>query len=209
MKLFGNKVDHPLADDVELQRVLKDLPAQEASVALNSAAAWYESVAATKEFRPERRLELLLQIDEAVLPHTRRLARDYLVAPRQTRAHEFRLWQINHDYWAHLAIAYGDTLRRCRNDDRAMAAIKPQLALLCARHFNACGGRLKWEQFRYGPIEGELWSTAGAAYLDAVKAQVTDMKVNLYGNTGATTPEAEYLRVLVLYASSPDNLLPV
>jgi hypothetical protein len=208
MKLFGNKVDHPLADDAEVHRVLKDLPAQEASVALESAAAWYESLMATTEFRPERRLELLLQIDEAVLPHTRRLARDYLVTPRQTRAHEFRLWHVNHNYWTRLAAAYEDTLSRCRADEKVAAAIKPQIALLCARCLNACGGRLKWQQFRYGPITGELWTSAGEAWLEAVRAQVTDMRVNLFGSA-TTTPEAEYLRILILYSSSPDNLLPV
>ena len=209
LNLFSNRVDHPLADVGEAQKVLKELPGQEASAALDSAAAWFESIAATKEFRPERRLELLFQIDEAVLPHTRRLSREYLVTPRQTRAHELRLWKINHDYWTHLAAAYGDTLRRARADEKIGAAIKPQLGLLCARLLNACSGRLKWEQFRYGPIEGDLWQSAGAAYLDAVNGQAADTTVNLYGNSYPTTPEAEYLRVLILYASSPDNLLPV
>jgi hypothetical protein len=209
IKLFGNKVDHPLADDAEVQRVLNELPAQEAAMALDSAAAWYESLMATGEFRPERRLELIMRIDEAVLPHTRRLARDYLVAPRQTRAHEFRLWQVNYNYWTALATAYHDTLRRVRSDDKAAAALKPQLALLCARHLNACGGRLKWQQFRYGPIGGELWTSAGEAWLEALRAQAAGLPVHLYGNTGATTPEAEYLRILILYSSSPDNLLPV
>lgn len=208
LKLFGNKVDHPLADPDEVQRVLKDLPAQEASAALDSAAAWYESLMSTAEFRPERRLEVMLQIDEAVQPHTRRLARDYLVAPRQTRAHEFRQWQINHSYWTRLAEAYEDLLRRCREDDKVAAALKPQMALLCARHLNACGGRLKWQQFRYGPITSDLWSSAGQTWLDALKARVNGFGVNLYANL-ATTPEAEYLRILVLYSSSPDNLLPV
>jgi hypothetical protein len=209
LKMFGTKVDHPLADADEVERVLKELPTQEATAALDSAAAWYESLAATTEFRLERRLDLLLRIDEAVLPHTRRLARDYLVTPRQTRAHEYRLWQLNHNYWTRLATAYEDTLARCRADEKAIAAIRPQLALLCARQMNACGGRLKWQQFRYGPISGDLWTSAGAAYLEAVRAQVTDMSVSLYANAGTTTPEAEYLRVLILYSSSPDNLLPI
>ena len=207
--MFGTKVDHPLADNNEVQRVLKDLPAQEASAALDSAGAWFESLMMTAEFRPERRLDLIFQIDEAVMPHTRRLARDYLVAPRQTRAHEFRLWQANHGYWTRLVAAYEDTLQRCHDDEKTAAAIKPQMALLCARQFNACSGRLKWQQFRYGPIDGNLWSRAGEAYLAAVRAQVADMKVSLYGSAGTTTPAAEYLRILILSSSSPDNLLPV
>jgi hypothetical protein len=179
LKLFGNKVDHPLADPDEVQRVLKDLPAQEASVALDNAAAWYESLMATSEFRPERRLEVMLQIDEAVRPHTRRLTRDYLVAPRQTRAYEFRHWQINYGYWTRLAEAYEDLLRRCREDEKVAAAIKPQMALLCARHLNACDSRLKWQQFRYGPITSDFWSSAGQTWLDALRARVSGLRVIL------------------------------
>jgi hypothetical protein len=209
MRLFGNKVDHPLADDAEVQRVLKELPAQEASAALDSAAAWYESLMATAEFSPEARLDLLLRLDETVLPHTRRLARDYLVTPRQTRAHEFRLWQIDHNHWERLAAAYEDTLCRYVDDDKGAAALRPQLPLLCARLLNACGNRLKWQQFRYGPVTPELWTSAGLAWLTAVRAQVAGVQVSLYANSGTTTPEAEYLRILILSSSSPDNLLPV
>ena len=88
-----------------------------------------------------------------------------------------------------LVAAYEDTLQRCHDDEKTAAAIKPQMALLCARQFNACSGRLKWQQFRYGPIDGNLWSRAGEAYLAAVRAQVADMKVSLYGSAGTTTPD--------------------
>lgn len=208
MRLFGKKVDHPLADDAELKKVLKELPAQEASTALDSAAAWYESLMATDEFPAEARLDILLRIDEAVLPHTRRLARDYLVAPRQTRAHEFRLWQVDHDYWERLASAYEDTLRRYL-DGKAASALRSQLPLLCARLLNACANRLKWQEFRYGPVTPELWTSAGLGWLVAMRAQVAGVQVSLYDNAGKTTPEAEYLRILILSSSSPDNLLPV
>lgn len=209
LKLFGNKVDHPLADPDEVQRVLKELPAQEATAALDSAAAWCESLSATAEFPAEDRLNLVLKIDEAVLPHTRRMARDYLLSPHQTRAVEFRLWQINHAYWTALAAAYGDLLFGRKTGDKLAAVIKPQLALLCARYLNACGNRLKWRQFRYGPVEPELWAGVGEAWLVALRAKVNTVPVQLYANAGTTTPEAEYLRVLVTHSSSPDNLLPV
>lgn len=209
LRLFGGKVDHPLADPEEFQRVLKALPAQEAGAALESTAAWCESLTGNPEFRLEFCLETVLQLDEAVLAHTRRLARDYLVAPRQTRAEEYRLWQVNHNYWSALAEAYGDMLRRYGADDKGASAIKPQLALLCARYLHACSGRLKWQQFRYGPIAPDLWLGAGTAWLAALRAKVTNLPTQLYANTGTTTAEAEYLRALVLHSSSPDNLLPV
>lgn len=209
LNLFAAKVDHPLADAQEARRALNELPALEASAALDSATAWLESLVATAEFRPGRRLDLIFQIDEAVLPQTRRLARDYLVTPCQTRAREFRLWQTNHGYWAGLATAYEDTLRRCSGDGKDAEAVRRRLGLLCMRLLHACANWLKWEHFRYGPIDHSVWTVAGQAYLEAVRAQVAGESANLYANTGTTTPAAEYLRILILQSSSPDNLLPV
>lgn len=209
LSLFSSKVDHPLANPKEARRVLNELPALDAAAALDSATAWLESLVNTDEFRSERRLELILQIDEAVLPQTRRLARDYLVTVQQTRAQEFRSWQLNHGYWKSLAAAYRDILHRFHEGGKGADAIRPSLPLLYTRLLHACGGKLKWEQFRYGPLDDGLWALAGEVYLDAVKAQMATARVALYGQGSTTTPEAEYLRLLVLHASSPDNLLPV
>ena len=206
---FSAKVDHPLADASEVRRVLNQLPAQEPAEALDSATAWLESLVATPEFRPERRLELIAQIDEAVLPQTRRLGRDYLTTLRQTRAGEFRLWRINYAYWSHLAAAYQDTLSRYRNNENAADALRPRLGSLCARLLNAYGSQLKWLQFRYGPIEGGFWKLAGDAYLEAERGQVAGRAIRLYANADERTPTAEYLKILLLQASSMDKLLPI
>lgn len=209
LKLFGgNKVDHPLADPEELQRLLKALPAQTPPDALEGAGVWYESLATSVELKPERRAELLFLLDETVVPQTRRSARDYLLAPRQTRAQEYLVWQINHRYWSRLAVAYEAILNECRNEDRVAAALRPQLPRLCARHLNACGNRVKWLQFRYGPADAELWRSAGQTWLEAQRRQIAGVTVKLYANT-TTTTEAEYLRLLVFHASSPESLLPV
>ncbi len=206
--LFSAKPDHPLADAKAARRAVAELPALEPAAAIDSAMAWLESLIATDGFRPERRLELILQIDEAVLPQLRRLTREYLTTPRLSRGQEFKLWQLNRGYWAELAAAYDDTLERCRDDGKAAEALKPQLALLCARLLHAYGGRLKWDQFRYGPVDGSLWAACGRAYLAAAQVRLARRGVTLYANVASST-EAEYLKLLVFQASSMDNLLPV
>lgn len=204
---FSAKPDHPLADAKEARRVLNELPAQEPAAAIDSATAWFESLVATVEFKPERRLELIFQIDEAVLPQTRRLAREYLTSPRQTRSQEYRLWQLSRGYWAELAAAYEDSLSRLRAGEKGVEALKPQLAMLCARLLHAYGGRLKWDQFRYGPVDSGVWQAAGTAYLDTAAAGLAQKAVTLFG--GETNPEAEYLKLLLFQSSSMDNLLPI
>lgn len=209
LRIFPPKVDHPLADPKEASRVVGELPMLEASAALDSATAWLESLAATSEFPAGPRLDLILQIDEAVLPHTRRQTREYLTTPRQTRAWEHRFWQINHGYWLALVAAYRAILQQHLDRIRGSEAIRPRLALLCARVLHACGQELKWARFRYGPIGGDFWLLAGGVYLEAVKYQVARERVVLHANAPETTPEAEYLRVLILYTSSMDSLLPL
>ena len=208
IRLFANRDEHPLADEAEADRLLKELPSQDPAAALDNAAATCDSLTTGLALRPEYRLQLLLLIDEAVLAHTRRLARDYLLAPRQTRAQEFKLWQINQRYWISLAEAYEDSLRRYREGEKGASAMKSMLPVLCARHLSACGNLLKWQKFRYGQIDGQLWGVAGQTWLEALRGRFTQARVQLYQNV-LTSTEAEYLRLLILHSSSPDNLLPV
>ena len=207
--LFTAKGEHPLADAREAKRVLGELPAKDPVAALDSAGAWLESLPATTDFRPERRLELILQIDETVLPQTRRLCREYLTAKRLGRTQEFRHWQINRRYWGHLVVAYEDVMVRYLGGEKGADAIKSHLPLLCARLLHAYSGRLKWDLFRYGPIDPQVWAASGGAYLAALQARAHRKSIRLYGADSETTVEAEYLRLLIFQASSMDNLLPV
>ena len=207
-RLFSAKPDHPLADAKEAKRLLAELLTLEPADAVDSAEAWLESLVATEDFRCEHRLELILQIDEAVLPQLRRLTRDYLTTPRLTKGQEFKLWQMDRNYWASLSAAYEDTLERCRRNAKDAETIKPRWALLCARLLQAYGGRLKWDQFRYGPIDNSLWAAAGGAYLAAAQNRQTQTRLALYAGNESSV-EAEYMRLLVFQASSMGNLLPV
>ena len=206
--LFSAKASHPLADAREAKRVLGALPAQDPALAVDAASAWLESLPATDEIRPERRFELILQIDDTLLPQTRRLCRDYLSSKRVVRAQEFRQWQLNRRYWGELVVAYEDVMARYLDGEKGTEGVKSHFPLLCARLLHAYSGRMKWDQFRYGPVDPQVWAAAGGTYLAALQARVQHKSVRLYGAGSETTVEAEYLRLLVMEASSMGNLLP-
>jgi hypothetical protein len=208
--LFSAKPDHPFADTREAERALNDFPAQDPAQALDSATAWLESLAATTGFKPDRRLELILQIDQAVLPQTRRLGRDYLTTQRLSRVQEYKWWQLSRGYWEELVRNYEDLLRRYQAQEKGADGLKTQLPLIHARLLHAYGNRLKWDQFRYGPIESGIWLAAGGLYLAAAQSKQAQKPVALYpGGSAETTVEREYLKLLLFQASSMDNLLPV
>jgi len=93
LKLFGGgKPDHPLADEKGAKEVLASLPPNDAFKAIEEIRHWIESLIATEGFKPERRAELVMQLDETAQVHQRKLARDYLSNPRLPKFQEARLW---------------------------------------------------------------------------------------------------------------------
>ena len=213
--LFGRKDwgDHSLADPKAAKEALEALTREGASdpaAALEDAAAWLEPLPGVDNMPLERRAELALQLDDAAAPLARRLARDYLTAVRN-RSQEFRYWQAAMTYWRNLIAAYENCLERAEADPKGQALLnKSFLPLLYARLLHAYGGLLKWEQFRYGPVTGELWQAAGHTYLRAAQARVSDRSLNLYANwPGETSVEREYLKLLVFQTASMNNLLPL
>lgn len=205
---FSAKHGHPLADAKEARRVMAELPALDPGTAVDHATAWFESLAVSDDFRLDLRLERLFQLDESALPQVRRLAREYLALAPTARAQEFKLWQANSNYWFQLAAAYEKCLAAYAAAEKGSEPIKASLGLLYARLLSAYAGQFKWNQFHYGPSDGKLWLAAGRIYLAAVDATLAKRSVAFHAG-GETTPEAEYLKILVFHASSMDNLLPL
>ena len=67
-KFFGaGRSDHPMADPREARRLLEELSARD-DQALEELTHWQESLAGAEGFRPERRFQLVAQVDEAAQP---------------------------------------------------------------------------------------------------------------------------------------------
>lgn len=208
--IFSAKSNHPLADAKEAKRVIGELSVREAAPALDEVTGWLESIATDEYLKLSERLALIFQLDEAAQPHARKLGRDYLTSPRLGRQQEFKLWQANHDVWAQLGNAYDSCLTRYKGQEKGSEAIKADVPLLILRMLRAFSGQLKWDQFRYGPINAELWRRMGRAYLFAEQGSFSRESITPYPNVpGESTVEQEYLKALLFQASSMDSLLPL
>ncbi len=206
--LFAGKGNHPLSDAKEARAALSPLAAAQPLDAVEDLSAWLEPLPGADGLKLEQRAEIVLLLDETGITHARRLARDYLTTPQSTRVKGLRQWQCAHDYWQKLTLAYADCLTRLVDNPKSLSPAR--LALLNARLLHAYGVRLKWEQFRYGPIDTALWADAGRVYLQASAGKLADTKVRLYANApDDTSAELEYLKLLVFHTSSMDKLLPL
>lgn len=207
--LFQAKSDHPLADPKELRRFLAELPSDNAFRALDEVMGWLESCQ-SNELAGFVRFNIVRQLDEVAQPHLKRLARDYLHSPRLSRSEEKRLWTIIHGFWEVVARQYELCLETASLKDKNAEQLKPHLPLLTARIIAALGAALKWQHFRYGPIEGDHWMRMGRPYLLADSQGFAGKSLQMYpGQGGVASPAGEYLKVLLFQASSLDCLLPL
>lgn len=206
---FSSKNSHPLADAREAKRIFAGIAISEPLIAVEDAGAWLESLAADNKLKLEQRLDLIFRLDEAAAAQARRLGRDYLTLAGSSRASGSKHWQAGHGYWQLLAAAYLDCMARHRAAGKEGDAIRTQLPLLYGRLICALAAQLKWDQFRYGPVERDYWQTLGSVYLAAVDAKAAQKSLQFYTGLAESTIEAEYLKVLVFHAASMDNLRPL
>jgi hypothetical protein len=205
IKLFGSaRPDHPMADPKEAKRILEELPAQDPIKALEELGHWHESVSQAEGFRPEQRIRLLLQIDDAAQARVKKITRDYQSPARLSRVQENRLWTAAHGYWrqAGLGLAHGvDLFVRGAKGAESAKSLLPQLLVRCLR---ALAQQIKWMHLRYGPYDLAVWGVFNRVYGYAEARNLAQSGVQ-----GDTTPQLEYLRGLMFSASSPEGMLPV
>ena len=212
LNLFSSRPDHPLAEARELKRIVAELPIDNAYKVVDEIHGWFESLLVSADFRADLLFEVVRQLDEAAQPHLRRVARDYLHTPRLSKNDERRLSSISFAYWGELANLYTRCLEAARQapKDKVGEALKPSLPLIAARLIAARGHQLKWVLLRYGQVGEEIWRALGLSYLAADAAGFAQKPVQLYpGQTGMTSVQQQYLRPLMLFASSMDSLIPL
>ncbi|MBI2508797.1 MAG: hypothetical protein HYV99_02020 [Betaproteobacteria bacterium] len=188
----GGKADHPMADARQAQRIVAELPANDAGKALQEITEWLESLNATEGFKLDRRFENIDLLDGAAKNHQRKLAQDYLSTSRQQKFQENRLWNGINGYWKELGASYVLCIKHYESGFSGAASIKKSLPVIVARALRALTLQLKWTLLRYGPVEPRAWSEIARLYQAAEQKGIAD-----------------FLKALMLSASSTDGLPPV
>ncbi|MBI4291457.1 MAG: hypothetical protein HY661_08265 [Betaproteobacteria bacterium] len=211
LNLFrSSKPDHPLAELKEARNILEAVPANDSFKALDELAHWHESVRAVEGFKPEYRAQLVQLIDETAQIHLRRLSREYLSSPRLPKFQENRLWVAIHEYWRQSALAMVFCIEPYASGAKGTDALKSAAPLLSVRALRALAAQMKWQYLRYGPFDNSLWAMVAKIYALAEQKNFARIRLAVYPNVpGESSPEQEFLRAVVLAASSPDGLTPV
>jgi len=210
LKVFGRAAAaHPLADEQERNRVLREVSGLESHRALAELARWLRSTAADVGLRPEKKVGIVHALEAAGRVPMRMLAREYLAAPRLGKSQEEHLWGSIHGFCAAAAQGYLQCASGVAPDARAAAGQKSRIVPLAVHALRALGTQLKWEHMRYGPVDPGIWAELGRLYARLDAAGVAEVAVREFpGSPSRTTPRQEFVRIAMFGACSPGSLLP-
>jgi hypothetical protein len=199
-----------MADIKEARKLLEELPAGDAFRCADELTHWLHSVMVEESFKAEYRAQLIQLLDETAQTQLRKLARNYMVSPRLAKYQEIRLWKTIYEYWRQAALAYAGCIDLYATGAKGADALKVSLPLLLTRALRALGAQVKWMYVRYEPTDPLVWGIVAKVYALAENRKLAHSAVTVYpGIPGDSTPEREFLKAVMLSASSPDCLLPL
>ena len=208
--LSGSKVDHPMANPVQARQVVAELPDQDATMALEKIAEWLESLNQAEGFKVDRRYESVDLLDGAARRHQQELTQEYLSTPRVQKFQENRLWSAAFGYYKELGEAYVRCIKECVSGFDGASAAEKVLPAIVARALRALAMQLKWTLLRYGLVERRIWTHLALLYRFAEEKGLSEKAIGVYPVPHPqTTVKREFLKALMLPASSLDGLTPV
>lgn len=199
-----------MADPAQARQIMDGLPAKDPIKALEEIADWLESVNHADGFEVDRRLESVELFDIAARRHQTELTKEYLSTPRVQKFLENRLWSAGFAFCQQLGDAYIRCIKEYLSGFSGSTATGTTLPVIVARGMHAFALQLKWTLLRYGLVEERIWAEIAQLYRLAGQKEIADESVVLYpGADGETTVRREFLKALMLTASSTDGLPPV
>lgn len=208
--IVGSKVDHPLADLKQTRALIAGLPPYDSVRALEEVTGWLESLTGAEGFKLDRLFEVIDLLDTTGKNHHRKVVHDYLGMSRQQKFQENKLWTCGYKFSKALGDSYVQCLRLHESGAAGAAALRKQMPLVVARGLRSRALQLKWTMLRYGLFDPVLWSSIGELYRHAEKGGYTDSPITVYpGLHGSGTVRQDYLKIMMLWASSADVLPPL
>ncbi len=205
----GGKPDHPMADMKRAQELVGELP-QDSYKALDEVTFWLDSLNRTEGFKLDQRYALVDLIDQSARNHQRKLAQEYLAAPRLQKFQENRMWKLSFEFWKTLGTAYSVLIEQFQSGASGAGSVRNLLPVVTARALRCLKMQLKWVLLRYGTVEDRIWADLARLYQFAEDKDFAIKRIEVYpGGEEPVSVEEEFVKALMLSISSTDSLLPL
>ena len=201
----GTKPETPAADSSRLQALVANLPEADSADALQEIGKQLEEMHRSTDLKVDPHFRSLDLLDGASRQHERALLLEYLATPRHKKSHEQKLWSSAYNFWRELGEGY----QRCFRESEKAGAAKSALPIFVGRALRALRQQLRWALLRYESAEPRVWTDMANLYRYAEEKGFTTEQIAVYpGSSGSGTAKQEYLKALMLAASSTDSLQP-
>ena len=208
--IFGKKSDHPLAELKSVQKMLDDMPKNDAHRTLVEIADLIESLREAEDFKLDHRFFVLRLLDEAAQPHLKKLVKDYFTPFEINKFQENRLWTSLSSWSNQVTDAYLGIFSEYCNGEKGSNSIKSHIPLLTVRTIHALMWKLKFVCARYGKIDSAFWPSLFQLYKHAEQNQYLEEPVSLYPAVpGSTNAKCEIGHLIVWYDSGLSALSPM
>ncbi len=198
-----------MSDVAEARKLLANLPQNDPLKALDEITCWLASVKDTPGFRPERRMGVIMLLDETGQPFYAELLRQYLAPSPLHDSPGMHMWQGAHGFMRALAEAYAVCTNEYQMAEKRSLSHKEQMPVICARLLRAVAEQMKLELMRYLDVAQGVWDQLYAHYNIAEANQFADIMVRVYPSQAInTSPKNELLRAIILFISSPATQAP-
>ena len=201
---FGSTLKHPLSSPRRAREILAALPRDNPVRLLEEVTDWVESL---QDARLDTRAKLCALLDEHSQSARRKLEREYF---SQEPALQKRSGFVLGKFSRILGNACHACVKSYRTGERGADEIRGEIPLLIGRALNALRSRYKWEHLNDGMASESLWEKLYWLFAYAEKTGISRNEFALYpAHGGITSIEREFLKTLVIAASSPGALPPI
>jgi hypothetical protein len=206
----GSGAEHPMANPVQARQIVAALPVQDSAKALEEIAEWLDSLNRTDGLKVDRRYESVDLLDDAAQRHLQTVTQEYLSTPRVQKFQENRLWSAVFGFARELGDAYVRCIKECVSGSEGAATAEKVLSAIVARAVRALALQMKWIQLRYGLVEKRIWSHLALLLRLAEEKGMAAQSIAVYpAPSPKSTIRREFLKALMIHASSLDGLTPV
>jgi hypothetical protein len=187
-----------------------ETPGADLLPALQQLSVRLERLVVTDEMSWLRACELIERINQAARSNAATLLREYVLGTQQPEnPRNEEIWSTVTAYLDQLVQGYRWCLDRRETDAASCTAAASTLAPVAGNAIRACAARLKWAYLRYDPVVPAQWQALTRTYVLAERADVaSEAFVVPEVLASSSTAEREFVKALVLAASSPGGLLP-
>lgn len=208
--LFGaGKPVHPMAEIKRAKKLISELPAYDAALALEELTFWLDSVSRAEGFKLGYRFELLDLLDRAAKIYQRKLAQEYLANDRHGKLRANKLWTAVFESWKMLGNAYIRCVEQFQSGAGGAGANQKDMPVIVARALRSLTVQLKWVLQRYGRVDDRIWGDLGRLYQFAEANDIATAVIEIYpGAHGESTVQREFLKAMMLSVSSTHGLTP-